>query len=126
MSTENIIKSHIPPGGTSQAELQKRYHFEFLLRNLRQGFPERYISQDASQPWLIYWTLHGFSILGAGLDDLTKKRSIETLLALQHPDGGFSGGPGQAAHLLPTYAAVCAFAIVGRPGPGGGWDSIDR
>ncbi|OSC97259.1 terpenoid cyclases/Protein prenyltransferase [Trametes coccinea BRFM310] len=125
-STENIIKSHIPPGGTSQAELQKRSHFEFLLRNLRQGFPERYTSQDASQPWLIYWTLHGFSILGAGLDDQTKKRTIETLLALQHPDGGFAGGPGQAAHLLPTYAAVCAFAIVGRPGPGGGWESIDR
>ncbi|KAI0324706.1 terpenoid cyclases/Protein prenyltransferase [Cubamyces sp. BRFM 1775] len=125
-ATEKLIRSHIPSGGTSQVELQKRYHFEFLLRNLRQGFPERYTSQDASQPWLIYWTLHGFSLLGAGLDDLTKKRTIETLLALQHPEGGFSGGPGQAAHLLPTYAAVCAFAIVGRPGPGGGWESIDR
>lgn len=53
-------------------------------------------------------------------------RTIETLLALQHPDGGFAGGPGQAAHLLPTYAAVCAFAVVGRPGEGGGWDAIDR
>ncbi|KAI0824323.1 terpenoid cyclases/Protein prenyltransferase [Trametes gibbosa] len=126
-TTENVISSHILPEGTGLLpELQKRIHFEFLLRNLRQGFPERYVSQDASQPWLIYWTLHGFSILGAGLDDLTKKRSIETLLALQHPDGGFSGGPGQAAHLLPTYAAVCAFAIVGRPGQGGGWESIDR
>ncbi|KAI0628312.1 terpenoid cyclases/Protein prenyltransferase [Trametes polyzona] len=125
-ATENVIKSHILPPNGPQPELQKRFHFEFLLRNLRQGFPERYVSQDASQPWLIYWTLHGFSILGAGLDDVTKKRSIETLLALQHPDGGFAGGPGQAAHLLPTYAAVCAFAIVGRPGEGGGWESIDR
>ncbi|KAH9850861.1 terpenoid cyclases/Protein prenyltransferase [Lenzites betulinus] len=126
-ATENLIASHILPAGTGlQPELQKRFHFEFLLRNLRQGFPERYVSQDASQPWLIYWTLHGFSIFGAGLDDLTKKRSIETLLALQHPEGGFSGGPGQAAHLLPTYAAVCAFAVVGRPGEGGGWESINR
>ncbi|EIW52190.1 terpenoid cyclases/Protein prenyltransferase [Trametes versicolor FP-101664 SS1] len=125
-STENVIKSHILPAGGAQPELQKRSHFEFLLRNLRQGFPERYVSQDASQPWLIYWTLHGFSILGAGLDDVTKKRSIETLLALQHPDGGFAGGPGQAAHLLPTYAAVCSFAVVGRPSEGGGWESIDR
>ena len=73
-ATENLIKTHIPPAGTSQVELQKRYHFEFLLRNLRQGFPGRYVSQDASQPWLIYWTLHGFSLLGAGLDALTKKR----------------------------------------------------
>ena len=30
------------------------------------------------------------------------------------------------AHLLATYAAVSAFAVVGRPGEGGGWDAIDR
>ncbi|KAG6867978.1 hypothetical protein C0993_008737 [Termitomyces sp. T159_Od127] len=47
-------------------------------------------------------------------------------MAAQHPGGGFGGGPGQAAHLLPTYASVCALAIVGRPGPDGGWDQIDR
>lgn len=47
-------------------------------------------------------------------------------MSWQHPNGGFGGGPGQAAHLLPTYASVCALAIVGRPGPGGGWDQIDR
>lgn len=47
-------------------------------------------------------------------------------MAWQHPDGGFGGGPGQAPHLLPTYAAVCALAVAGRPGPGGGWDQIDR
>ncbi|PIL34579.1 hypothetical protein GSI_03358 [Ganoderma sinense ZZ0214-1] len=123
-ATETTIKSHRE--SATEAQLQRRSHFDFLLRNLRQGFPERYISQDASQPWLIYWTLHGFSILGAGLDDQTKKRTIETLLALQHPEGGFGGGPDQAAHLLATYAAVSAFAVVGRPGDGGGWDAIDR
>jgi hypothetical protein len=53
-------------------------------------------------------------------------RAIDTIMAWQHPDGGFGGGPGQAAHVVPTYAAVCALAIVGRPGPGGGWDQIDR
>ena len=47
-------------------------------------------------------------------------------MACQHPEGGFGGGPGQFAHLLPTYAAVSALAVVGRPGPGGGWDQIDR
>jgi prenyltransferase beta subunit len=47
-------------------------------------------------------------------------------MACQHPDGGFGGGPGQAAQLLPSYAAVCTLAIVGRPGPRGGWDQIDR
>lgn len=56
----------------------------------------------------------------------TDDRAIDTVLATQHPDGGFGGGPGQLAHLLPTYAAVCALAVAGRPGPGGGWDDIDR
>lgn len=74
IETENVIKKHIPPAGTDQSELQKKSHFEFLLRNLRQGFPERYTSQDASQPWLIYWTLQAFSVLGVGLDDQTKRR----------------------------------------------------
>ena len=53
-------------------------------------------------------------------------RAIDTIMGWQHPDGGFGGGPGQAAHLLPTYASVCSLAIVGRPGPGGGWDQINR
>jgi prenyltransferase beta subunit len=47
-------------------------------------------------------------------------------MSWQHPRGGFAGGPGQSPHLLPTYAAVCALAIVGNPGPGGGWDEVDR
>lgn len=45
---------------------------------------------------------------------------------MQHAEGGFGGGPGQVPHLLATYAAVSALAIVGEPGPGGGWDEIDR
>lgn len=53
-------------------------------------------------------------------------RAVDTLLALQHPQGGFCGGPGQAPHLLPTYAAICAFAIAGGPGENGGWEKIDR
>jgi prenyltransferase beta subunit len=53
-------------------------------------------------------------------------RAIDTIMQWQHPDGGFGGGPGQAAHSLATYAAVCSLAIVGRPGPEGGWDQIHR
>ena len=54
--------------------LQRNAHLQFLLRNLVQGFPARYISQDASQPWLFFWTLQGFSVLGVGIDAQTKKR----------------------------------------------------
>ena len=53
-------------------------------------------------------------------------RAIDTLLAMQHPSGGFAGGPGQLPHLLPTYASVCALAIAGSGGKDGGWDQIDR
>ncbi|KAH9474984.1 Protein farnesyltransferase subunit beta [Psilocybe cubensis] len=125
--TEEMLIKHIPDD-TSQKKptLDKKMHMSFLVRNLVQGFPERYISQDASQPWLLFWTVQAFSVLQVGLDPGNKQRIIDKVLAWQHPDGGFGGGPGQAAHLLPTYASVCILAIVGRPGPGGGWDQIDR
>ncbi|KAH8091781.1 terpenoid cyclases/Protein prenyltransferase [Cristinia sonorae] len=138
-STEDILKAKYlsvnlnaaaaSPSSSSppfEPPLNKNAHLQYLLRNLRQGFPAHYISQSASQPWLIFWTLQGFCVLGVGLDGQTKKQTVETLLAMQHPNGGFGGGPGQAAHLLPTYAAVCALAIAGQPGAGGGWDQIDR
>ncbi|KAA1469064.1 terpenoid cyclases/Protein prenyltransferase [Dentipellis sp. KUC8613] len=106
--------------------LNKNAHLQFLVRNLVQGFPARYVSQDASQPWLMFWTLQSFSLLQVGMDPTNKQRAIDTIMAWQHPDGGFGGGPGQTAHVLATYASVCSLAVVGRPGPGGGWDQIDR
>ncbi|KIY49794.1 terpenoid cyclases/Protein prenyltransferase [Fistulina hepatica ATCC 64428] len=130
--TEAILQKYIPNDVESASDesdksvLNKQLHIQFLARNLIQGFPARYISQDASQPWLLFWTLHALCILQVSLDPGNRQRAVDTVLAWQHPDGGFSGGPGQAAHLLPTYASVCTLAIVGRPGSGGGWDQIDR
>ncbi|KAG5733406.1 Protein farnesyltransferase subunit beta [Termitomyces sp. T112] len=124
--TEAVLLRHIPSNAEQAPGLSKASHMQFLVRNLTQGFPARYVSQDASQPWLLFWTIQAFSILQVGLDPGNKQRMINKILTAQHPDGGFGGGPGQAAHLLPTYASVCALAIVGRPGPEGGWDQIDR
>ncbi|KDR71537.1 hypothetical protein GALMADRAFT_74965 [Galerina marginata CBS 339.88] len=127
--TEEVLLKHFPdPESTTDAEptLQRNAHMQFLVRNLVQGFPTRYISQDASQPWLLFWTVQAFGVLQVGLDPGNKQRIIDKVMTWQHPDGGFGGGPGQAAHLLPTYASVCTLAIVGRPGPRGGWDQIDR
>ncbi|GLB42943.1 putative terpenoid cyclases protein prenyltransferase [Lyophyllum shimeji] len=124
--TEAILLQHIPSDADPKPILTKQAHMQFLVRNLVQGFPARYMSQDASQPWLLFWTIQSFSALQVGLDPGNKQRMIDKIMSAQHPDGGFGGGPGQAAHLLPTYASVCALAIVGRPGPGGGWDQIDR
>ncbi|KAF7291472.1 Protein farnesyltransferase subunit beta [Mycena kentingensis (nom. inval.)] len=123
--TERVLFEH-RPAECQPPMLDKKAHMNFLVRDLVQGFPARYTSQDASQPWLIFWTLQSFSILQVGLDPGNKQRAIDMLMACQHPGGGFGGGPKQAAHLLPTYAAVCALAIVGRAGDGGGWDQIDR
>ncbi|KAK2467595.1 hypothetical protein APHAL10511_000450 [Amanita phalloides] len=125
--TELILQDHMPQSSyTSKPVLEKKAHMQFLVRHFIQGFPARYTSQDASQPWLMFWTLQSFSTLQVVLDPGNKRRAIHRLLACQHHDGGFGGGPGQSAHLLPTYAAVCTLAIVGGPGPNGGWDQIDR
>ena len=40
-------------------------------------------------------------------------RALSSLKACQHPEGGFSGGHGQIAHLAPTYAAVNTLALFG-------------
>jgi len=50
-------------------------------------------------------------------------RVISSLKACQHPEGGFSGGHGQIAHLAPTYAAVLALSLIGGEDA---FDLIDR
>ena len=106
--------------------LHRMRHFNWLKTLLYQGLPARYKSQDASQTWMLFWILQSFQLLGAGFDPQTKQRAIDTIMKCQHPNGGFGGGPGQDPGILPTYAAVSALVCAGRPGPGGGWDEIDR
>uniref|UniRef100_A0A0A9WUE7 Protein farnesyltransferase subunit beta n=1 Tax=Lygus hesperus TaxID=30085 RepID=A0A0A9WUE7_LYGHE len=43
-------------------------------------------------------------------------KCAEKLLAMQHEDGGFSGGEQQKPHVLTTYAAVMALIICGTYG----------
>lgn len=50
-------------------------------------------------------------------------RGISSISSWQHPQGGFSGGPYQLAHLAPTYAAVNSLAILGS---NEAMDVIDR
>jgi protein farnesyltransferase subunit beta len=129
-------------GLSDRTTLKRDTHVQFLARNLLQGFPSRYQAYDCSQAWLIYWTLQAFALLQVGMDPNNRQkyvaslkseaihrafpRIVDKVLQWQHPNGGFGGGPGQYAHLLGTYAAVCSLAIAGKPGPGGGWDQIDR
>ncbi|KAJ3984408.1 terpenoid cyclases/protein prenyltransferase alpha-alpha toroid [Lentinula detonsa] len=107
-------------------------HLGYLGRHLLQGLPARYTSQDASHPWLLFWSFQSLSLLKVELDQGNKHKAVEGILAMQNTtEGGFGGGPGQAAHLLPTYAAVCSLAIVGAPDPSipefvSPWTRIDR
>ncbi|KAJ3882498.1 terpenoid cyclases/protein prenyltransferase alpha-alpha toroid [Lentinula edodes] len=104
--------------------LDTNLHLGFLGRHLLQGLPARYTSQDASQPWLLFWSLQSLSLLEVELDQGNKDKAAEGILAMQNSnEGGFGGGPGQAAHLLPTYAAICTLAIVGAPDPSSKPDS---
>ncbi|XP_060527006.1 protein farnesyltransferase subunit beta [Cylas formicarius] len=100
-----LLKSNAP-------ELHKELHKFFLLDCLSR-LPSAYESLDASRPWLCYWILHPLSLMGVRVDDVTKSMIAQFLRKCQSPDGGFGGGPGQYAHLAPTYAAVCALVIVG-------------
>jgi len=74
--TEDILQSHVPLDGVGGRVLNKNAHLEFLIRNLVQGFPARYTSQDASQPWLMFWTLQSLSALQVAIDPDNKQRCV--------------------------------------------------
>ena len=68
---------------------------------------------DASRPWLVYWAVHALELMNTKLDPEEADDVVDFLRRCQSPEGGFGGGPGQIAHLAPTYAAVNALCIIG-------------
>lgn len=104
--------------------LEKSRHIQWLV-SLLNPLPAPYTSLDASRPWLLYWVTHSLALMNAQLDPTLKRRAVETIKSFWNPaEGGFGGGPGQMAHLAPTYASVSALCYLG--GPGEDWDWIDR
>ncbi|KNC48295.1 farnesyltransferase [Thecamonas trahens ATCC 50062] len=102
--------------------LNKGGHEGFVRRGLgRLG--AGYQTLDASRPWIVYWCLNALDLMGAPLGEDLEAGVISFLSHCQDPNGGFAGGPGQLAHLAPTYAAVCALSIVGSPEA---YEVIDR
>ncbi|XP_037500289.1 protein farnesyltransferase subunit beta [Rhipicephalus sanguineus] len=92
--------------------LQRERHVAYLMKGLSH-LPKAYQDLDASRPWLCYWILHSLELLEITLYSEMKTSIADFLGKCQHPEGGFSGGPGQQAHLAPTYAAVNALSILG-------------
>ncbi|OWZ70996.1 hypothetical protein AYX14_03620 [Cryptococcus neoformans] len=111
--------------GKRYSGLRKQEHTQFLASNFFQ-LPGKFVSLDASRPWLVFWTVHSLDLLGVALDQGTKDRVVSTLLHFLSPKGGFAGGPAnsQIPHLLPTYASVCSLAIAGNDSPTGGWKDL--
>eukprot|EP00277_Geminigera_cryophila_P034799 CAMPEP_0173125700 /NCGR_PEP_ID=MMETSP1102-20130122/56591_1 /TAXON_ID=49646 /ORGANISM="Geminigera sp., Strain Caron Lab Isolate" /LENGTH=390 /DNA_ID=CAMNT_0014034655 /DNA_START=8 /DNA_END=1180 /DNA_ORIENTATION=+ len=92
--------------------LQRRQHVEFLVAGLEE-LSAGHASLDASRPWLCYWILHSLALLDALPSEAMLNRVAEFLARCQDKDGGFAGGPGQMAHLAPTYAAINALTTIG-------------
>lgn len=138
--TESSIAALLTDDATT-TELRRDEHVAYL-RRLLAPLPAPYVTFESNRAWLIYWVAHALDLLDAPLTGSLQARAISTLLHFQAPQGGFGGGPAQLGHLMSTYAAVCALAIVGGPGPAptaadvaagvsvevgrGGWDAIDR
>ncbi|CAJ0590175.1 unnamed protein product [Cylicocyclus nassatus] len=89
--------------------LLRRAHIDYIVKSLHE-VGKGYTGLDASRTWMCFWGLHSLNILGAPPPHLQKNEILSFLKTCQHPNGGFGGGPGQHAHLAPTYAAVMALA----------------
>ena len=141
--TEEAIYERMKPFvGENAQPLPPLYGDEHIayLRRLLQPLPAPYVTFDSNRAWMLYWIAHSLDLLRAPLRGALQARAISTLLHFQSPHGGFGGGPAQMGHLMSTYAAVCALAILGGPGGAptgddvllgvheerGGWDAIDR
>ncbi|KAF9163270.1 hypothetical protein DFQ26_002760 [Actinomortierella ambigua] len=122
MPTDSSIVQSPMPKPLASVELRKMKHIKYSLGGF-DGLPGGWVALDASKPWLCYWILHSLDLLGYKIPTELAQRTISTLRHMQHPNGGFSGGPGQNAHIAPTYAAVNALAIIGTQEA---YDLIDR
>ncbi|KAF9171681.1 hypothetical protein BGX21_009152 [Mortierella sp. AD011] len=100
------------PRPIASIELRKLRHVKYLLGAV-DSLASYWSALDASKPWLCYWIIHSLDLLGYKIPDHFAQRAISTLKHMQCETGGFAGGPGQEAHLAPTYAAVNVLAIIG-------------
>lgn len=96
----------------SQPRLLRDQHYAYLKKGLRH-LSDAYECLDASRPWLCYWILHSLELLEEPVPASICSDVCGFLARCQSPTGGFAGGPGQHAHLAPTYAAVNALCIIG-------------
>ncbi len=100
--------------------MDREKHLKYLQKGFLKGFPSAYVSLDASRPWIVYWALHSFDLLGYELSPLERDRTIATIKRFQNEaEGGFCGADHELtrhlSHLAPTYASILAIAILADP-----------
>ncbi|KAJ4768703.1 Protein farnesyltransferase subunit beta [Rhynchospora pubera] len=93
-------------------ELRREKHIEYLTKGLNQ-LGHTFQVLDANRPWLCYWILHSYSLLGEAVDSELEGRVVDFLSRCQDKEGGYAGGPGQMPHLATTYAAVNTLVTLG-------------
>ncbi|CAI8594479.1 unnamed protein product [Vicia faba] len=105
--------ANIPPNAQSiMLELLRDKHTEYLSKGLRH-LSSTFSVLDANRPWLCYWIIHSFALLGEFIDDDLEDDTVDFLNRCQDPNGGYAGGPGQMPHLATTYAAVNTLITLG-------------
>ncbi|KAM7359519.1 farnesyl transferase beta subunit isoform 2-T2 [Cochliomyia hominivorax] len=100
-----------------------REEHQRFLENMLHHLPGNYECLDSSRPWCIYWILQASHVLNFTFSPETLEQVVQFLVKCRHPEGGFAGGPGQYAHLAPTYAAVNSLAMIGTANA---YRAIDR
>ncbi len=107
------------------------------------SFPRDMSGLDASRPWLMFWTVHSWDLLGVRSTSenkdrsvvskherapwLTVVRAVSTMMHILHPTGGFCGVTGKhpASTLAPDVTpAVSSLAIRWRTRAEGGWSAL--
>ena len=102
----------LPPPSVPTLTLRRDTHVQYLLRSF-ELLPAGYTSLDSSRPWLVYWAVQSLSVLGYAVPVGLALRCVRFLRRCWvRGTGGFAGGPGQDAHIAPTYAAVNALCIL--------------
>lgn len=88
-------------------------HSKYLCTPLSLETPLRssFVSLDASRPWILYWTLHSLDLMDKLPSEDVLCACVDTLKACWNGHG-FGGGPGQMAHMAPTYAAIMVLCII--------------
>ncbi|KAG7222668.1 hypothetical protein INR49_026277 [Caranx melampygus] len=111
-SIEEVISVYQQIHSLPQPTLLREQHYQYLKKGLRH-LSDTYECLDASRPWLCFWILHSLELLEEPIPSAVASDVCQFLARCQSPTGGFAGGPGQHAHLAPTYAAVNALCIIG-------------